>query len=129
MTDPKMKEWRAPECRPMLVLPEGLTAEDVAALSMIAAERARQIKVKGYTPEHDDGHAGELELAGGEYLLHAGMCDHHREAFPPGRPSAEWPWEDEVWNPKTPVLDGVRGCALGVAGIAARLRRGELAGD
>ena len=112
--------------RPMLVLPEGLTAEDVVALSMIATERARQITEERFTSDHDDGHpVSDLELAGGEYLLHAGSSDIHRSAFPPRRPSAEWPMDDESWNPKSRIRDGVRGCALGVAGIAARLRRGE----
>ncbi|WP_247873870.1 hypothetical protein [Azospirillum sp. TSH58] len=113
--------------RPMLVLPEGLTAEDIVVLSMIAAERARQITGEGFTPEHDDRHEthGELELAGGEYLLHAGSGDGHRAQFPPGRPADIWPWDNHHWKPTTRVRDGVKGCALGVAGIAARLRRGE----
>ncbi|GAA4247861.1 hypothetical protein [Azospirillum formosense] len=112
--------------RPMLVLPEGLTAEDVVALSMIAAERARQITAKGFTPAHDDAQGpSNLEMAGGEYLVHAGSGEVNRQLFSPGHPSAEWPWPSEFWKPKSPMRDGVKGCALGVAGIAARLRRGE----
>lgn len=114
----------AAERRPLLVLPAGLTAEDVAALSLIAAERARQITVEGYTPEHDDEHSsGDLELAGGEYLINAGS--HSRDHFPAGQPADLWPWSSGDWKPTTRVRDGVKGCALGVAGIAARLRRGE----
>jgi hypothetical protein len=43
-----------------------------AGLSLIAAERARQVAVEGYTPEHDAEHAhGELARAGAVYALWA----------------------------------------------------------
>jgi hypothetical protein len=39
-------------------------------IEIIAAERRRQIDVKGYTPEHDDVHElGELGLAAALYAL------------------------------------------------------------
>ena len=111
--------------RPLLVLPAGLTADDIAALSLIAAERARQI-TEGHTPEHDDRYEqGELERAGAEYLLHAGGSGSDRSLFPPGTPCHTWPWNAVYWKPTTRLRDGVKGCALGLAGVAARLRRGE----
>ncbi len=115
-----------PPKRPMLVLPDGLTFEDVSALSLVASEVARQRTVKGFTPAHDDAACpvGELETAGGEYLIHAGY--RQRDKFPPGCPSADsWPWDAKQWKPESPMSDATRGCALGVAGIALRLRRGE----
>lgn len=43
----------------------------ISGLELIAAERQLQI-VKGYTPEHDDGHRDrELAAAAGSYALHA----------------------------------------------------------
>jgi hypothetical protein len=39
-------------------------------IDIIAAERKRQVGVKGYTPEHDDEHdLGELALAAALYVL------------------------------------------------------------
>lgn len=55
-----------------LVLPDGLSAEDVVALKMIADERARQRAVKGWSDEHDDGHGdGQLTTAAAVYALDA----------------------------------------------------------
>lgn len=42
----------------------------VTGVEVIAAERKRQVEVKGYTPEHDDEHdLGELSLAAALYAL------------------------------------------------------------
>lgn len=44
-------------------------------VSLIAAERARQINVKGWTAEHDDGHdRGELAKAGAFYAAGPDVC-------------------------------------------------------
>ncbi|RJF82339.1 hypothetical protein D3877_12845 [Azospirillum cavernae] len=108
----------------MLVLREGLTADDVVALSLVADELARQRLDEGHSAERDDVYPpGLLDTAGGEYLSHAGY--HRRDDFPPGQPSDSWPWSAEHWKPKDPMRDATRGCALGVAGIARRLRAGE----
>lgn len=109
--------------RPMLVLPEGLTAEDISALSLVMLELARLRISQGFTVERDDSMHGELETAGGEYLTNAGY--HSREEFPAGSASDSWPWPAEWWQPKTPISDAMCGCALGVLGIARRLRHGE----
>lgn len=112
--------------RPLLVLPEGLAFEDISALALVAAELARQRTAERHSVARDDAYpAGVLETAGGEYLTHAGY--HRRDDFPVGRPSDSWPWDAEHWMPKTAMRDATRGCALGVAGISLRLRRGERA--
>lgn len=47
-----------------------MSTEQQDGISIIAAERKRQIEVKGYTPEHDDAHdLGELGLAAALYAL------------------------------------------------------------
>lgn len=114
--------------RPFMVLPEGLTAEDISALSLVMLELARQRTAKRHSTDNDDAYpAGRLETAGGEYLTHAGYG--RRDEFPPGVPSDVWPFSAESWKPKTPIRDATRGCALGIAGIAYRLRAGEAAGE
>lgn len=108
--------------RPMLVLPAGLTADDVIALKMIAEERARQIVGERCRPEADDAYRfGELARAAGAYLEHAGCDPLVRASFqtvPPGI----WPFPVASWKPKTPERDAVRGGALAVAFLASRLR-------
>lgn len=109
---------------PLLALRPGLTADDVVALSLVADELARQRLDEGHLPGlHDIFPPGVLDTAGGEYLSHAGY--HRRDDFPPGQPSDSWPWAAENWKPIDPMRDATRGCALGVAGIARRLRAGE----
>ncbi|MCG5239548.1 hypothetical protein MCW82_07170 [Azospirillum doebereinerae] len=109
-----------------LLLPAGLAPADVAALALVAGELARQRTAERHSIARDDSYpVGVLETAGGEYLTHAGY--HRRDDFPVGRPSDSWPWDAEHWKPKTPIRDATRGCALGVAGISHRLRRGERA--
>ena len=47
-----------------------METETETGINIIAAERKRQIEVKGYTPEHDDEHdLGELALAAALYAL------------------------------------------------------------
>ncbi len=109
---------------PLLALRPGLTADDVVALSLVADELARVRTAEGHSAEWDDTYPpGVLDTAGGEYLFHAGY--HRRAEFPPGIPSDSWPWSAESWKPKDPMRDATRGCALGIAGIARRLRAGE----
>ncbi|WP_372400757.1 hypothetical protein ABMY26_36435 (plasmid) [Azospirillum sp. HJ39] len=114
--------------RPVLVLPSGLSGSDLTALSLVAAELARQRAGEGFSAAHDDAHdPGDLEMAGGCYLLNAGTDEDERGDFPTAKPCDLWPWENRWWKPASRVRDAVRGSALGVAGIAARLRAGERA--
>lgn len=111
-----------------LELPCGLDLADRIALRLIAQELARQRMGEGFTAAHDGAHdPGELEMAGGCYLLNAGTDEDERGDFPTGKPCDLWPWESRWWKPASRVRDAVRGSALGAAGIAARLRAGERA--
>lgn len=111
-------------CTRFLPLPLGLSLSDVAALQLVVAELGRQRTAEGHGAAQDDRYPlGELELAGGEYLTHAGY--HRRADFPPGQASDSWPWSAEAWKPKSPVRDATRGVALGIAGISRRLRAGN----
>lgn len=83
--------------------------------ALIAAERARQIEVEGWTPEHDAGHRdGALGWAAEAYLHHAN-CDRPDWDPAPG----EWPWAESDWKPTTLVRNFVKAGAL----IAAELDR------
>lgn len=111
----------------VLELPSGLDLADREALRLIALELARQRTVEGFAADHDGAvnDDGDLEMAGGCYLLNAGTSDKERKDFPAGEPCDLWPWLAKWWKPKSRLRDSVRGAALGAAGIAVRLRRGE----
>lgn len=87
-------------------------------LSEIADERARQIGVEGWTPDHDDEHKG------GE-LIRAAICYAHHPITHPlamrqlgsGKPCDMWPFEASWWKPKDPRRDLIRSAALIVAEI------------
>lgn len=111
----------------MLPLPPGLSADDVVALTFIAAEMARVRTEEGRPASHDNGYVdGSLAAAGGVYLLHAGAPETSRALYPVGTSCDLWPWCAEWWKPKSPIRDAVRGAALGAFEISRRLRAGEL---
>ncbi|MBI6882382.1 hypothetical protein [Pseudomonas putida] len=57
----------------------------MTALEMIAAERQRQIEVKGYTPEHDDEHIlGEIAEAAAEFASPDMWLEPHSWAYKKG---------------------------------------------
>ena len=103
------------------------------AIELIAEERARQISVEGWTPEHDDKHNnGQLALAGAAYALQASGHDTLYAAI--GRSPCEgsnagwvgaarlfWPWDQEHWKPdyENPMRSLVKAGAL----IAAEIDR------
>lgn len=97
----------------------------MTVIEEIAAERRRQIEVKGFTPEHDDKHHrnGELAEAGASYALHAALTDLQRIKKGNKLPKF-WPWQDWWWKPKGRRRDLIRAGALIVAEIE-RLDRGE----
>jgi hypothetical protein len=75
-------------------------------VELIKAERQRQVKVEGWTPEHDAKHTeGELATAAACYAL--GELDN------------TWPWEAHWWKPKDRISNLVRAGAL----IAAEIDR------
>lgn len=87
----------------------------------VLAERRRQVKVEGWTPEHDDEHAkGEMAEAAAAYALHAsGFRDSERlgTRYRIKVPHPAWPWSIEWWKPKDPRRDLVRAGALILAEI------------
>lgn len=69
------------------------------AIELIAEERARQISVEGWTPEHDDKHmAGEIAMAAVCYA----MVPYVRDSAPPAGKTPVyryWPWNRHWWKP------------------------------
>lgn len=86
--------------------------DDHGALTLIAAERRRQIEQEGWTPEHDDEHdSGQLASAASVYAATLRDCG---SGVPVG-----WPWGHGWWKP-TPdnrVRELVKAGALIVAEI------------
>jgi len=92
------------------------------AVSLIAAERQRQLDVEGWTPEHDDEHDGDaLAMAAVSYALppdhYERTCGGDLEGYPP-RP---WPWNHAWWKPSP--SDRVRELVKAGALIAAEIDR------
>lgn len=92
-----------------------------SGVESIAAERARQIEVEGWTPAHDDEHdMGQLSGAASTYLQHA--FSQVNENIPPPIVDGpgEWPWPTEWWKPSP---DPVRNLEKAGALIAAEIDR------
>lgn len=88
------------------------------AMQLVLAERARQVSVEGWTPEHDDRHTDRsLAFAGGFYLYTSGPDTH----IP-----ANWPWDPQWWKPRDQVSNIIRGLALYLAESARLQRAGNL---
>lgn len=101
----------------------------------IAAKRRRQIDVHGYTPEHDDGHPGDMAEAAACYAMvtlfsirHKAPGDSYKGGrhganleylIPPpdGEGAPHWPWEWDAWRPTDPRDDPIKAAALIVAEI------------
>lgn len=78
----------------------------------VLSERARQINIERWTPEHDDEHGiDEMAEAAGCYLL---FSDSHRTA---GDPPLLWPLASEWWKPGDRRRELVKAVALGLAEI------------
>jgi hypothetical protein len=85
-----------------------------AALADIAAERRRQIKQEGWTPEHDDKYRPYV-LSGA-----AGCYAMHTLAYPAGDPPPAWPFAASWWKPSA---DTRRNLMKAGALIAAEIER------
>lgn len=98
-----------------------MTTEPATGVELIAAERARQIDVEGWTLEHDAQHTGRgMAIAASCYALPPSMRRYSAEGVP-----RLWPWTPEWWKPSD---DRVRELVKAGALIAAeidRLQRGE----
>lgn len=123
--------------RPLLVLPEGLPADEVAFLQRVARERVEQLRRHGHTPERDDGYVeGELGKAAAAYLAggYGGAMlypwiDAAFRHF--GRNRSGVHGEERLkllaaFLARKPRLDQLAvGMALGLAEAGRRLRAGE----
>lgn len=71
----------------------GEDGPESSGVALIAAERARQVTAKGYTPEHDAHHGdGDLIRAAVAYAtLAAGATEEHTAAW--------WPWDRSGFKP------------------------------
>lgn len=112
--------------------------EPATGAELIAAERARQVDVEGWTPEHDAEHAGEsLALAACCYALPDSMRKYQRRAIPepfqaPDRSDRTravpvlWPWHPDFWKP---TEDRVRELVKAGALLAAEIDRLQAGGE
>lgn len=91
------------------------SAKPMSGVARIAAERARQILVEGWSIEHDRKH-GLTELAGAAccYTLATLETD-----IDPLLVAGLWPWAIDWWKPSTPVRNLEKAGAL----IAAEIDR------
>lgn len=85
------------------------------AMADVAAERQRQVEVEGWTPEHDDGHGGDLLTAAVCYAQR--RMDEDRFGVFANYAPAAWPWGASWWKPKDRRRDLIRAAALLVAEI------------
>lgn len=93
---------------------------------MIQVERARQLFVKNFTPEHDDQFTGgDLIEAACAYGVSAEASYFSKNnvtfaTITAGHPPTCWPWKKEAWKrSSTPIGDLVKAGAL----IAAEIDR------
>lgn len=91
---------------------------------LIAAERARQVAVEGWTPEHDDAHAtGELLEAALAYGCHS--LEQVKNWHSMRTVHGLWPWDVNWWKPSDdPIRNLVKAGAL-IAAEIDRLKRKE----
>ncbi|WP_175649925.1 hypothetical protein [Pseudomonas sp. Marseille-P9899] len=88
----------------------------------LLTERRRQVRVEGYTLEHDDQYTeGQLAEAASSYAFWAEHCEHYPENLDDLRikPPATWPWAPEHWKPTSQRLMLIKAGAL----ILAELER------
>jgi hypothetical protein len=81
---------------------------DTPAEKLIAAERARQQTVEGWTAEHDDKHdRGELGIAALSYYAASPLGYQTR-----GDPPVIWPWAKSWFKPAGHVGNCIKAGAL-----------------
>jgi hypothetical protein len=90
-----------------------------SGVSLIAAERKRQITKEKFSTKHDDDHRNyELSRAACCYAnMGSGGPFSHSDA---GRPPEQWPWDSKCWKPSKNIITNlVKAGAL----IAAEIDR------
>jgi deoxycytidylate deaminase len=100
----------------------GAAPQERDGVSLIAAERRRQVEAEGWTPEHDDTHLeGEMIEGARGYLSAAFLAERGRSWN--GPPPPLWPWNQSWWKPSDdPIRNLVRAGAL-IAAEIDRLKR------
>ena len=89
----------------------------MTGIELIAAERERQVSVKGWTLEHDDEHTyGEL--------VDAAICYAQCESY--ANTSNIFPWEKEFWKPSDDPIRNLSKAGALIAAEIDRLRRCKL---
>jgi hypothetical protein len=92
-------------------------------ISLIAAERQRQVTGEGWTAEHDRSHQqGILARAAACYAWYAATGTRLS-------PLNCWPWDDEHWKPGDELRSLVKAGALIAAEIDRLLAAGEVTAD
>lgn len=90
-------------------------AHELTGAELIAAERARQISVEGWTLAHDVEHTGDdLSRAAACYALPYDLREPHGKT---AQPPHLWPWRIEDWKPTDRIRDLVKAGALLAAEI------------
>lgn len=84
-----------------------------AGMSLILAERERQITSEGWTLEHDDDHGSAI-------LENAAYC--YRDAEPDTQLPSLWPWPESAWKPRDRQRNLMRAGALYLAAAQAAER-------
>lgn len=87
-------------------------------LTLIHAERERQLEEESWRPEHDDFH-GPFVIAS------AAMCYRHAEDANAAQPD-NWPWSPDAWKPKCRRRNLVRAGALFLAAAESAGRLNNL---
>lgn len=121
------QDWDADEIRTLIraalsaaSLPHSRDDAQVGAVTDAArdvlAERARQVSVEGWTPEHDDKHGkGEMVLAASSYLLSVDATN--AIGFQSKIMPSYWPWAKSWWKPGPVRRMLVKAAALIIAEI------------
>jgi hypothetical protein len=100
---------------------------EISGAEMIAAERARQRRVEGWTAEHDDQYRnGELSVAAACYVLIASALARWEPGAVDLSVPPNWPWDGKWWKPaQTPLRNLIKAGALIAAEIDRVLREQE----
>jgi hypothetical protein len=102
----------------------GECGQPVTGVSLIAAERMRQIAVEGFTIEHDAQH--DPKALPWAAWCYADLASAGTTYTDPSKPPTMWPRAPELWKPdKSPIRMFTIGGALFAAEIDRRIHLGE----
>jgi len=94
----------------------------MTGVELIAAERERQIRVEGWSEEHDDQHeTGELSSAAECYVAYA--SDQLSGMHPTKSVPLQWPWAPDWWKPSVDLVRNLQKAGALIAAEIDRLQR------